>query len=326
MAGEKGLDYYLNNPDEMPDDISALEAEMNSEAVPTEPELAVEESVSADAEVKTEVAEEKQEAEEPALIETKQGKPAIPYAVLVGERERRHAAEQAVESLRKELDLLSAKVDQSAANHEAVVPAEASTLSEDSIEAMAQEFPEIGKVLKALSEKTRSLDEQLAKVAEAENARIDKEQKRAFDEVQEAIDANPTLRYWQTENPQLWGEAVKLDEMIKANPMSQSQTLSERFEKVVASIEAIYGKAELPDAYKPPKAPDTSIEQVAAKAKAAVEKVGSFKPKTLSDMPGGATPPTTERERIENMAPHELQRLMESMDADQMAAFIAKAV
>ena len=59
MAGEKGLDYYLNNPDEMPDDISALEAEMNSEAAPTEPELAVEESVSADAAVMTEVVEEK---------------------------------------------------------------------------------------------------------------------------------------------------------------------------------------------------------------------------------------------------------------------------
>ena len=324
MAGEKGLDYYLNNPDEMPDDISALESEMNSEAAPTEPELAVEESVSADDEVKTEVVEEKQEAEEPALIETKQGKPAIPYAVLAGERERRHAAEQAVESLRKELDALSAKVNQSATSS-AVEQLETSDISDDSIEAMAEEFPEIGKVLKALSEKTRALDEQLAKVSEAENARIEIEKKRSFDEVQEAIDANPTLRYWQTENPQLWGEAVKLDEMIKANPMSQSQTLSERFEKVVASVEAIYGKAELPDAYKPAKAPDTSIEQVAAKAKAAVEKVGTFKPKTLSDMPGGTTPPTTERERIETMSPFELQRLMETMDPDQLASFIAKA-
>ena len=113
--------------------------------------------------------------------------------------------------------------------------------------------------------------------------------------------------------------------MIKANPANQSQTLSERFEKVVVAIEALYGKADLPDAYKPEKAPDTSIEQVAAKAKAAVEKVGTFKPKTLSDMPGGTTPPTTERERIETMSPHELQRLMDSMDADQLAAFIAKA-
>lgn len=325
MAGEKGLDYYLNNPDEMPDDISALEAEMNSEAAPTEPEPAVKESVSADAEVKPEVAEEPK-AEEQAVIETKQGKPVIPYAVLATERERRHAAEQAVESLRKELDALSAKVEQPGTQaNEPESEATHDLLSEEKLAAMADEFPEIGNVLKALSAKTRALDDQLAKVSEFENARVEQEQKRLMDEVQEAIDSNPTLRYWQAENPQMWGEAVRLDEMIKANPANQSQTLSERFEKVVVAIEALYGKADLPDAYKPEKAPDTSIEQVAAKAKAAVEKVGTFKPKTLSDMPGGTTPPTTERERIETMSPHELQRLMDSMDADQLAAFIAKA-
>ena len=321
MAGEKGLDYYLNNPDEMPEDIEALAQSMSEVKEPIEPEeeVAVEEGAAADAEVKPEVVEEVEEA---PLIETKSGKPAIPYAVLVSERGRRQAAEQAVESLRKEVEALSAKVEQGKA---AVSEPGDTEVQEDHLANLANEFPEMGGAIKALMAKTRELETQLAVVAQQEDARKAQEQGRAANEVQEAIDASPVLRYWQAENPEMWGEAARLDDLIKANPANQSLTMSERFGKVVTAIEAIYGKAELPAAYQPAKPPDTSIEQVAAKAQAAVEKAGSFKPKTLSDMPGGATPPTSERERVETMSTAALADLMAKMDPDQLTAYLAKA-
>lgn len=324
MAGEKGLDYYLSNPDEMPEDIESLATSLSEAKETTEPEKeeAVVEGVAADAEVKPEAVEEVKEVEEAPLIETKSGKPAIPYAVLVSERGRRQAAEQAVESLRKEVEALSAKVEQGKAAASEPVDTE---VQEDQLTKLADEFPEMGGAIKALMAKTRELETQLAVVAQHEDARKTQEQGRAASEVQEAIDANPVLRYWQAENPEMWSEAARLDDLLKANPANQSLTMSERFGKVVTAIEAIYGKAELPAAYQPAKAPDTSIEQVAAKAKAAVEKAGSFKPKTLSDMPGGATPPTSERERVEAMSTAELAGLMATMDPDQIAAYLAKA-
>ena len=322
MAGEKGLDYYLSNPDEMPEDIEALAQSLSEVKETTEPEevVAVEEGAPADAEAKPEVVVEVEEA---PLIETKSGKPTIPYAVLVSERERRHAAEQAVESLRKELDARSAVVEQGRAPEPAAL-SEVDVVGEALAKA-AEDFPELGGAISALAAKTRALEAQLATVAKYEEDRAAQEQNRSANEVQEAIDASPVLRYWQATNPEMWGEAARMDDLIKANPANQSLTLSERFDKVVVAIEAIYGKADLPAAYLPEKPPVAGIEHVAAKASAAVEKAGSFRPKTLSDMPGGATPPTSERERVEAMSTAALAGLMATMDPDQLAAYLAKA-
>lgn len=326
MADEKGLDYYLANPDEVPEDINALA--MALEGNPVEPVEAVEEDATAGVEAKTEEVEAEQgeeveaaKDEPPPLIETKQGKPAIPYSVLQGERERRQAAEQAAEQLRREIDALSSKLN---GNPEKAEPeAEASTEA-DEIERLAEEFPEIGAVVKALAAKTKALETQLSQVAQVEQQRVDQEQRKAFNEVQEAIDSIPQLRYWQAENPQMWGEAARLDDVVKANPANQSLSLTERFEKVVNAMEALYGATELPEAYRPP--PTQPAKQVEQQVAAKAPKVASaYKPKMLADIPGGTTPSTSEADRVSAMSPVELERLMSTMDHDQLAAFIAKA-
>ena len=316
---EKGLDYYLQNPDELPSDPSEIEALMSKQGeakTEKQAEVATEEIATKE---EPPAPETKEEAE-PDVVLTKDGKRAIPYKVLASERDRARAAEQAVADLKKQLESLQTQ----ASTGETTEQAEAG-LSEEDLAAIGEDFPHLRKILDGLTGHIKKLEGTVTELRDRESSREAVEQKQTASTVQEAIEATPALLYWQNENSEMFDEAIKYDDMIRANPKNQSLTLEERFQKVVAAMEAVYGPTELPKEYQKEVAAP-SKDEAAALAKKAIENAEVRRPRTLSDMPGGIPPAQSERERVENMSPSALAAMMSKMSPDDLSAFLAKTV
>jgi hypothetical protein len=320
MAEAKTLDYYLANPDEMPANLADLEASLEVQ----EPETNEDEKAGAPSDTKTEEPKEesdvKPEEEAPKLL-SKDGKNEIPYQVLVTERERRAQAEKQAEELRRQIADIEAKVAAVGAKQEQQAEPDVDTT--DDIEQLAQDFPEIGKVVKSLQMQVLAANEKLQQVEELEQQRRVEEASKVRTTVQESIDSVPALSYWQNEDPDMFAKAIEFDNILKADSRNAQLSMKQRFEKVVTAMEAVYGPAELPDTYKP-KTPQTDMNELTEKAKEVVKETGSFKPRTLSDIPGGTPPAANESEKLSAMSPSQLAAMMNGMDGDQISSLLAK--
>ncbi len=331
-AVKKDLDYYLNNPDEIPEDISEIEKIAANEDVTPTPKDESDEVKGEQTPPAEEVKKESTEAEktdeakeEPAPIKSKDGKHEIPYSVLQTEREKRQAAERTMAELQTRLEELEKKA-KAGDTTEATESRETSEIVDDAdLKAIEEDFPAFGKLVRGLKTQISSLESTVTTLREREAQQQAVEAKSKGDEVQQAIEANPTLLYWQQKSPEMFEVATKYDDMIRADARNQSLSLEARFAKVVSAVEAVYGPTELPGEFrKETNEPVTkAVREAAEKAIAAA---GLFKPKTLSDMPGGIPPAQNERERVENMSPAALARMMEKMSHDELAAFLAKTV
>jgi hypothetical protein len=68
---------------------------------------------------------------------------------------------------------------------------------------------------------------------------IQNEQKASA--VQEEIDKNQILKYWQDNNPNIWQKCVELDNELRSDPETASLSMSNRFAKVAAAMVEVYG-------------------------------------------------------------------------------------
>lgn len=316
MADAKDLKFYLANPEEMPDDLSQLAIDLEPSSEP----LDVNDSApsSAEAEVPQPEPEVKAEETAPKLL-SKNGKDEIPYQVLVSERERRARAENQAQDLAQRLADLESKLAEPGTQKQA----EPTQVEDDKISKLAEDFPEVGEVIKALHEKVMFAEQKLAKVEEQEAQRRMTEADKVQNTVQEAIDANPALRFWQSEDPDMFAKAIEFDNVLRADQRNAHLPTAQRFEKVVKTMEAAFGEVELPDGYKPA-AKSNDMNELTEKAKGVVKEAGSFKPRSLSDIPGGTPPAASESDRYSNMTPAQLASMMSDMDSDQINTILAK--
>jgi prefoldin subunit 5 len=322
----------MNNPDEIPEDLSEIEKIAANEAVTPTPgdetpgdEVKGEQTPPAE-KVETEAATEEktEEGEKPAPIKSKDGKHEIPYSVLQTEREKRRAAEESLQELTNRLNELEKKVQTGDTTQQTESRQTEEILDDDDLKAIEEDFPQFGKLIKALKGQISSLESTVTDLRTKDEQREVVAAKSKGDEVQATIEANPTLLYWQSQDPEMFKVAIQYDDVIRADPRNQSLTLAQRFERVVHAVEAVYGKTEVPPEYR--KEPEPVTDEVREAAKKAIAAAGSFKPKTLSDMPGGTPPAQTERERIENMSPAQLDAMMQKMSPEELSAFLAKTI
>lgn len=338
-AGEKDLNYYIEHPDELPEHYSIEQiAELAAGRVDDaakEDKPQVEEGAATGTEGEPKAAEgegkpageaAKPEDEDPnkapeatdeAPIQSKDGKHTIPYAVLSKEREQRQNAEATVQALQKRLEALEA----GKATGDAQVTQ--SIIDEADLAELREDLPQLATVIDKLVGKIGTLEGEL----QAERAKTQQEVETAVKStVQEHIDANPTLRFWQNENVDMFNKAVEFDDVIRADPKNAGLTMAERFDKVVVAMEAVYGKTELPDAYKPTaqKEPEQKPNDIAVKAKEIVDKAPADKPKTLADIPGGQPPGTDELENITELSTSRLNAMMDKMTPEQINSLLAK--
>jgi hypothetical protein len=344
MTQKRDLDYYMANPGELPEgtDIEALVAGTSGvPAVEQVTEGTGEQSAASGApgEEKTAAGEEKtqveaQQGEPKPVIQSKNGKHSIPYSVLESERAQRQAAEAAQQQL---LERITALEQQANAGTTAPAAGTAQTpeLSDDEIDQISEDFPATGKAIKALMARVEVLTQQLGSVQQSEGNRRQAETQRASNTVQEAIDNNSTLSYWQTKDPEMFAEAVKLDNQLKANPRNKGLSFDERFQKVVTGMEAIYGPTELPEEYR------TQLESAPAPAPAATAKPGttvaatankaiadaqaSSRVRNLSEIPGGVPPEADEITQLGTMSAQDLGNKFMKMDMTQLSALLQRA-
>jgi hypothetical protein len=319
MAEAKTLDYYLANPDEMPDDLSEVVMDDSAQETPIEDVKAGE---SSDAEKDSspsagEVKAADVPEEAPKLL-TKDGKNEIPYQVLVSERERRAAAERTAEELKQRLADIESKVATPGDLSKEVV------IEDENLAAIVENYPDIGAVIKSLKSQVEQAEAKVRDVEQREQDRRVTEAQKARTAVQEAIDSTPTLSYWQTNDSEMFAKAIEFDNIIRADARNAHLTMGQRFEKVVKAMEATYGPTDLPDEYKPKVEAKQDISELTEIANKVVKETGQFKPRSLSDIPGGSPPAASETEKLTSMSANQLAAMMQGMDQDGINAMLAK--
>jgi hypothetical protein len=326
----KDLEYYQNNPGELPEDPEAIAALLGGE--PDDEGNKDEPAAQSDKQVEPEAAtgqedEAKGDAgdkEEPAPISSKDGKHTIPYAVLTSERDKRRAAETAMQELQQRVADLEAGLASGSPGTTPQSTEVEALLSPESLAQITEDFPALNPLLdyvKSLETQHKALTSRFKEVEAAEIERQEAESLRQRSEVRAEVDANPHLRYWENQDPERWAAAMEADKQLRGLPINADLSLKDRFSKVVGVVEAIYGKSELPPEYQS----QEKQQDLAAKVKDAVDGAGSIKPKTLSDMPGGVQPKTDPLENMLEQSPAALGAQLANMTPAQISALLAKA-
>jgi len=203
----------------------------------------------------------------------------------------------------------------------------ADMLSDADLEELVTDFPSVKKLIdytRALEGKVGQLAGRFQQIEQEEQFRLADQQQTAAKEVRDVVDANPALRYWEQHDAERWEAAIEADSRLQSLPVNRGLTLEQRFEKAVKIVETIYGPTELPEGYAPKATPKVSNTNVAEQAEQIVEKVGRFKPRTLSDMPGGAAPASDPLEDFASQSAERLGAQMADMSPDQINALLAR--
>lgn len=281
--------------------------------------------------------------EQEAPILSKDGKHTIPYAVLATERERRQAAERVAQEMQQKVAQFQSQLASGAAAGQGGQVTEQSgdgqtsdLMSDEDLAQMVKDFPAIQRLVdqtRRLQETVRTFDARFRETEERESARRAQELSRHREQIRAAVDANPTLTFWEQNDQEKWKAAIEADERLAQLPANQGLSLDERFAKAVTIVETIYGPTELPpewaakklEAKADVKKGGESTESVSRKAAEAVEKAGEFRPRTLSEMPGGAAPGTDPLDDLASQSAARIGAQFESMTPDQISAILARA-
>lgn len=318
---EKTLQYYLDHPDETPDDPAVLATLAEQMAAPPAEEV----SAPATKDVKkeeepapsSEPAEEPKQVEEEGAIATPSGKGTIPYAVLKGEREKRQAAEAAVADLSERLKGIEQQMAQGSTN---AAEAAIADLPAEELEALRIDFPVFGKVIDSLLNKIESLTGEISGIKQIDEERQAATQRQQAATVQELIDNDPVLSHLQRNDPELFAKAVDIDRTLIGDP--RFPDMASRFAKVSETVESLFGPFD--GVSRPKSAPSIKpIDKAVARA-AVTEQIANRKatPTSLSDIPSGDAQETDELDDLENLSPTEIGARMLKMSEAQRTAFL----
>ena len=276
--------------------------------------------------------------DKPQGVQAKDGKHVIPYAVLERERDQRARAEAALRQLTAEREALLQQKGGSGGTGGAGDEAGQGTLSDEDIQQLEDDFPSLAKVFKAQREDNQRLKAQLDSLAMQADLLQNKEAVAAQDEIEAAINAHPELVAWQAaanraENPDptMWNRVADMDEVLKKDPAFKDASLTERFEKAVASVKAIYGDGKAASAASTgatnasaatEQTPDAKALQAMAEAK--LKAIAKAPPATLSDLPSGEAPAGSEFERLANASPAAIGNRFAAMSLEQIEAELAR--
>lgn len=200
------------------------------------------------------------------VVLAKDGEHTIPYTVVEGLRDR--VQQQAARI---------AELEGKGVGAEAAPVVAQPTISADDMDLIKEEFPEVAKQMEEQAAKLRELEAAVAsqRQIEAQNAATS---------AQAAIDAIPKLAHIQANNPDLFAEACRLDEVLRTKPENASLSLTDRFQKAMNAVEAMFGEVALPG----------SVPQVstpgAKPTPPSIPKPVPPTPNSLSDLPAGAPP------------------------------------
>lgn len=255
------------------------------------------------------------------FIATKNGEGKIPYGVLEAARaEAKQYREQLqqkdtayTEAMRK-LELMQGQLT-TAGMQPADLP-ENIQFDDKEIQAIADDFPEVGKIMRGMAAKIQHLQSQY-QASQPAAAPAD-----TGNPVMDAINAIPDLAEWREKDTDKFSFAVHLDGKLQNDPAWKDKTLTERFQEVANRVNAAYGVAPAPA-----KTTEPSTEELQKKA---AEKLKQAKaeaeiPASPSDL--GNANITTERtvlDKAVEASPAELQAMMDKMSPKELESFLSQ--
>lgn len=341
---QKDLAYYLNHPDELPEDVESIatlaggdtdlgdsdddDEELSEPVEKTEEAPAAKVAEAKSDEVKETTADVAATPVEEAPIATRDGKHTLPYSVLSTERERRQAAERVASDLHAKLEQMQQQASAGTTQTTEQQAAVSDLLADEDLAEVVKDFPAVQKLIDAvgaLNAQVTDANSKLQKAQEREERRQQDELDQVRQDTQATIDGIPKLLYVQQERPELWEAAVEADNQLKVLPATKGLTMAQRFEKAVSIVETIYGEIELPAKYAPAKVSTSQQPSVADKVEAALAKVSDIsKPTTLNELPGGVTPSADPLEDVAGQSAAALGSQLMNMTPDAISRLLAR--
>ncbi|WP_421180348.1 hypothetical protein [Aeromonas enteropelogenes] len=245
----------------------------------------------------------KQQESEKVLL-SKDGKHTIPYDVLEAERAQRQAlAEEnaqlkAAASEREKLQKVLEK-------HGIDPNADPDALNVEEIEQLAEDYPEIGKVLTGIANRLNKLQQ-----PQTQQPVQQQQPYAAPHDVQAALQAVPVLKGWMESDADRRTFAVSVDDRLREDPAWKDKPLTERFAEVVKRTKAAFGDPVDPPA-KEQKQPPAEVDGKD------VDRI----PRSPSDI-GQSVQHSTEREKFDGMNDEQLYERMSSMTPEQLEALL----
>ncbi|MDH1635769.1 hypothetical protein [Aeromonas caviae] len=233
------------------------------------------------------------------VILAKSGQHTIPYEVLEQARnEAKQLREQLAQSqqAQAERDKLQALMEKHGINPDV----DSDDISQEELEQLAQDYPDLGKSIAAIARKLQKLEPQVAP----------QQVQPTLNPVQAALQAVPDLVSWREKDQDRFDFAIIVDEKLQADPAWQGKSLDERFAEAARRTKLAFGDEVIPPAKVPGKG---------------AEKPADFIPSSPSALGQTHHAAPTGVERFGAMSQTELIGEMGAMTDAQMEALLEQA-
>lgn len=270
------------------------------------------------------------QGDQAAGIATKDGKAVIPYHVLSETRERATRAELRIQEMAEELEALKAAKPGASADVSSDL---AASISAEDLAALREESPALAAVIDGMQAQLAAQNARIEAAAKPA-AELQREQAvqravSAQEMVEQALADNPKLLHLRTHDAQRFNEIAALDGHLRARPEWADKPMADRFAAAIRAHEALNGEIQMPAAPGAARAAPTAQQakvDVAGKVAAAVAQAhqAAAGPSTLSDISGGATPPGSDAEAIEDISAAALAQQFMNMTPQQIDAQLAR--
>lgn len=230
------------------------------------------------------------------VVMAKNGQHTIPYEVLEQARnETKQLREQLAQAqqAKAERDKLQALLEKNGIDP-SVDPDD---ISQEELEQLAQDYPDLGKSIAAIARKLQKLEPQAAPQQVQPSAKP----------VQAALQAVPDLAAWRDGDQDRFDMALTIDDKLQADPAWSNKPLAERFAEVARRTKLAFGDEVIPPAKVPGKG---------------AEKPADFIPSSPSELGQTHHAPATGVERYGAMSQTELVGELGAMSDAQIEALL----
>ncbi|KJR21520.1 MULTISPECIES: hypothetical protein [Vibrio] len=271
---------------------------------------------SAPAQVKEQqVAEQK-----PIGIVAKDGEHVIPYETLERERETNKQLKAKLEELEKDREKLSQnerllEIRNKQLEKLGVEPEdlpENLSISDEQLDALMDDYPEIGKILKVVVAKTNG-------AAKQADTSPQETQKPNVDPIFEALQGNADLSSWREKGGEQWQKACEIDDRLSADPNWANKPLAERFAEVVNLTKA---EMSVPE---PAPASQITEQDIKAKAEEVESQVKNSLPSSPSAVGSTSKHQPSELEKMANADAEGLMAMMQGKSTAEIEALLEMA-
>jgi hypothetical protein len=249
--------------------------------------------------------EESGEGDTPQGVLAKDGKNVIPYDVLEREREEKRLLQEQLNQFQSResewqtkerlLELRNKQLEDLGVDPEDLP--ENFKVTEEQLDTLAEDYPEIGKVIRHLVAKVNNFESTSSQSQPSSNP------------VADAIAQNSDLSAWHKEGGELWNKAVEIDEQLQSDPQWKNKPLAQRFAEVSKLVKS---------------ASNESQANVKQKAKYVEDKLSNSLPNSPSEVGQTNTHTLSAKERLASSDEADIQAMFSGMTESQIEALLSE--